>query len=62
MKVVLDHIAVCRSGSPITPFFADLKQDRPVEQMMAFAPRLAFWVMTFQDVLRLNAHFIQDRT
>ncbi|MCP3165317.1 hypothetical protein [Myxococcus qinghaiensis] len=60
MKAVLQHIAVCEERFASHPFFADLKQDRPIEQVMAFAPRLTFWVMTFQDVLRLNAHFIQD--
>lgn len=60
MKVVLEHIATRQEVFAAHPFFEDLKQDRPVEQIMAFAPRLAFWVMTFQDVLRLNAHFITD--
>lgn len=60
MKVVLEHIAARQAVFASHPFFEDLKQDRPVEQIMAFAPRLAFWVMTFQDVLRLNAHFITD--
>lgn len=60
MKVVLEHIAARQELFAAHPFFEDLKQDRPVEQIMAFAPRLAFWVMTFQDVLRLNAHFITD--
>ncbi|MCE9670795.1 hypothetical protein LY474_23595 [Myxococcus stipitatus] len=60
MKAVLQHIAVCEERFASHPFFSDLRQDRPLEQVMAFAPRLAFWVMTFQDVLRLNAHFVQD--
>jgi hypothetical protein len=60
MKVVLEYIARRQEVFAKHPFFEDLKQDRPVEQIMAFAPRLAFWVMTFQDVLRLNAHFIKD--
>jgi hypothetical protein len=60
MKAVLQHIAVCEARFASHPFFSDLKMDRPIEQVMAFAPRLTFWVMTFQDVLRLNAHFIQD--
>jgi hypothetical protein len=55
MKVVLEYIARRQEVFANHPFFEDLKQDRPVEQILAFAPRLAFWVMTFQDVLRLNA-------
>ncbi len=60
MKAVLQHIAECEARFASHPFFEDLRMDRPIEQVMAFAPRLTFWVMTFQDVLRLNAHFIQD--
>lgn len=60
MKVILEHIAARQEQFAEHPFFADLKLDRPIEQIMAFAPKLAFWVMTFQDVLRLNAHFIAD--
>jgi hypothetical protein len=60
MKVVLDYIARRQEAFANHPFFEELKQDRPVEHVLAFAPRMAFWVMTFQDVLRLNAHFIKD--
>ncbi|WP_223759082.1 hypothetical protein [Myxococcus sp. RHSTA-1-4] len=60
MKAVLQHIAVREARFASHPFFSDLRMDRPLEQVMAFAPRLTFWVMTFQDVLRLNAHFLQD--
>jgi hypothetical protein len=60
MKAVLQHIEACEARFASHPFFSDLRMDRPLEQVMAFAPRLTFWVMTFQDVLRLNAHFIQD--
>jgi hypothetical protein len=60
MKAVLQHIAACEARFASHPFFSDLRMDRPLEQVMAFAPRLTFWVMSFQDVLRLNAHFIQD--
>lgn len=60
MKAVLQHIAEREARFAEHPFFADLREDRPIDQVMAFAPRLTFWVMTFQDVLRLNAHFIED--
>ncbi|ADO68958.1 hypothetical protein [Stigmatella aurantiaca] len=60
MKVILEYIAARQHLFAEHPFFEDLKLDRPIEQIMAFAPKLAFWVMTFQDVLRLNAHFISD--
>lgn len=60
MKAVLEHIAARESRFSEHPFFDDLRQDRPIDQVMAFAPRLTFWVMAFQDVLRLNASFIRD--
>ncbi|HZI13709.1 MAG TPA: hypothetical protein VE153_25250 [Myxococcus sp.] len=60
MKAVLQHISQCEARFAAHPFFTELRQDRPIDQVMAFAPRLTFWVMVFQDVLRLNAHFIQD--
>ncbi|MCP3139641.1 hypothetical protein [Pyxidicoccus xibeiensis] len=60
MKAVLQHIETREAQFAAHPFFSDLRMDRPIEQVMAFAPRLTFWVMTFQDVLRLNAHFVQD--
>ncbi|WP_342376761.1 hypothetical protein NVS55_36075 [Myxococcus stipitatus] len=60
MKAVLQHIEAREKRFAAHPFFLELRQDRPLDQVMAFAPRLTFWVMSFQDVLRLNAHFIQD--
>ncbi|HEY0095942.1 MAG TPA: hypothetical protein VGB96_16555, partial [Archangium sp.] len=54
------HISVRQARFAEHPFFAELRPDRPLEQVLAFAPRLAFWVMSFQDVLRLNAQRVQD--
>ncbi|HLL01669.1 MAG TPA: hypothetical protein VK539_13860 [Myxococcaceae bacterium] len=62
MKVVLEHIAAKQEAFAKHPFFAELRMDRPIEQISAFAPRLAFWVMTFQDILRLNEQMVQDPT
>ncbi|HEX8826261.1 MAG TPA: hypothetical protein VF794_40525 [Archangium sp.] len=60
MKAVLQHISVRQSGFARHSFFDGLRQDQPLEQALAFAPRLAFWVMSFQEVLRLNAQRVQD--
>jgi hypothetical protein len=60
MRAVLQHISVRQARFAEHPFFAELRQDRPLEQVLAFAPRLAFWVMSFQDVLRLNAQRVRD--
>jgi DNA polymerase III psi subunit len=60
MKAVLQHISDRQARFAEHPFFEELRQERPLEQALAFAPRLAFWVMSFQDVLRLNAQRVQD--
>lgn len=60
MKAVLQHISDRQSRFAEHPFFDGFRQGRPLEQALAFAPRLAFWVMCFQDVLRLNAQRVED--
>jgi hypothetical protein len=60
MKVVLEHIEAKQASFAKHPFFAELRLDRPIEQIASFAPRLAFWVMSFQDILRLNEQMVQD--
>lgn len=60
MRDVLEHIEAKQADFAKHPFFAELRMDRPLEQIAAFAPRLAFWVMTFQDILRLNEQMVQD--
>jgi hypothetical protein len=60
MKAVLDHIAAKQAIFATHPFFAELKMDRPMEKIASFAPRIAFWVMSFQDILRLNEQMVQD--
>ncbi|HZH79552.1 MAG TPA: hypothetical protein VEY88_26255 [Archangium sp.] len=60
MKAVLQHISDCQARFAEHRFFDEFRQERPLEQALAFAPRLSFWVMCFQDVLRLNAQRVQD--
>jgi hypothetical protein len=61
MREVLQHIRVRQAHFAKHPLFdALLRTDLPLEQALAFAPRLAFWVMSFQDVLRLNANRVRD--
>jgi hypothetical protein len=60
MKAVLNHISDRQTRFAEHHVFDGLQQDGPLEQVLAFAPRLAFWVMSFQDVLRLNAQRMQD--
>ena len=54
MKAVLQHISDRQARFAEHPFFEQLREERPLEQALAFAPRLAFWVMSFQDVLLLT--------
>lgn len=61
MREVLQHIRARQVHFAKHPLFdALLRADLPLEQSLAFAPRLAFWVMSFQDVLRLNAQRVRD--
>jgi hypothetical protein len=60
MKAVLQHISDRQARFAAHPFFGELRQDKPLREALAFAPRLAFWVMSFQDVLRLNAQRVRD--
>ncbi|PTL75992.1 hypothetical protein DAT35_51615 [Vitiosangium sp. GDMCC 1.1324] len=57
---MLKHIRVRQSRFQAHPLFDELRPDRPLGEMLAFAPRLSFWVMCFQDVLRLNAQRVKD--
>jgi hypothetical protein len=60
MRAVLQHIRVRQSRFMAHPLFGELQPGRPLEEVLAFAPRLTFWVMCFQDVLRLNAQRVRD--
>lgn len=60
MRAVLQHIRVRQSRFLAHPLFGELRPGRPLDEVLAFAPRLSFWVMCFQDVLRLNAQRVQD--
>jgi hypothetical protein len=42
------------------PFFGQFHSEAPFDHVMGFAPKLAFWVMAFQDVLRLNESLVTD--
>src|SRR4051812_29198176 len=42
------------------PFFTQFDADAPFGSVMQFAPKLTFWAMAFQDVLRLNESLVSD--
>jgi hypothetical protein len=60
MKLVELHIARRQAEFARHPFFAQLGENPAPSDMRAFAPDLTFWVMTFQDILRLNARLTGD--
>jgi hypothetical protein len=57
MYVVKEYIAQQKQRLSEHKFFSQLQPDPVLDRAMAFAPALTFWIMTFQDVLRLNAKF-----
>lgn len=60
MQAVQQHLAECQAQFAQHPFFSYLAADADVADVMCFAPNLTFWVMTFQDVLRLNEGLVTD--
>lgn len=42
------------------PFFCQLNEDTTLEQFASMASHLSFWVMSFQDLLRLNEERINN--
>ena len=60
MKLIQLHIAHKQAEFTRHPFFAQLDSGVAFPEALSFAPGLTFWVMAFQDVLRLNERFTRD--
>lgn len=61
MEQLKTHIALRQSEFMNHEFFQILKEkSNSIEDVMGFAPYIAFWVMTFQDILRLNETQVTD--
>ena len=61
MKRILEHIAEREADFARHPFFARLERDQPFQELAPLATGLAFWVLTFHDLLHLlEAHASQD--
>jgi hypothetical protein len=60
MKLIQLHIARKQAEFTRHPFFAQLEAGMAFPEALSFAPGLTFWVMAFQDVLRLNERFTLD--
>jgi hypothetical protein len=60
MKTVQIHIEAKQKEFENHPFFDVLRQLKSLKEFDYFVPELTFWIMTFQDVLRLNEARITD--
>lgn len=60
MKTIQEHIAQKQAEFAKHPFFSYLENCASVEDFLQIAADLAFWVMVFQDVLRLNEERVKD--
>jgi hypothetical protein len=60
MKLVELHIANKQKDFSSHSFFEQVKGGVDFPQNLSFAPDLTFWVMAFQDILRLNARMTRD--
>ena len=60
MKLVEAHVTKKQEEFTKHAFFTDEQLGGGTRGMLAYAPDLTFWVMAFQDVLRLNAALTQD--
>ncbi len=60
MQTVHPHIKAQSLHLGEHPFFADLRPQADLRRALAFAPILIPWVMSFQDVIRINAALAVD--
>lgn len=60
MKVVREHIGANLEELVAHPFFTEMKPHPELARALAFAEVLAPWVMTFQDLTRINASRAED--
>src|SRR4029079_13090631 len=60
MKLVEAHVAKRQAEFSKQDFLADERLGGGVGGVLSFAPDLTFWVMAFQDILRLNASLTRD--
>src|SRR3954454_3162633 len=60
MKLVDAHVAKKQAEFANHAFFSQQRPGSGLWGALSFAPDLTFWVMAFQDVLRLNAALTRD--
>lgn len=62
MRTVNQHIEAQSRRLSVHPFFTDLRPQPSLQQALVFAPVLSPWVMSFQDVIRINADLAVEPT
>ena len=63
MQETLAAIEACSRRLEGHRFFQSLQRHEPdLRRAVAFAPAGTFWVMTFQDILRMNVDLARDPT
>jgi hypothetical protein len=60
MKLVEAHVAKKQAEFANHAFFSEQRMGSGLWGALSFAPDLTFWVMAFQDILRLNASLTRD--
>jgi hypothetical protein len=60
MRQTLAEIADAAERLRSHPFFSRLRPDADLRKMLAFAPSGTFWVMSFQDIIFMNAELTRD--
>src|SRR3954462_4462217 len=60
MKLVDAHVAKKQAEFANHAFFSQQRPGSGLWGALSFAPDLTFWVMAFQDILRLNASLTRD--
>ena len=61
MQLVELYLAQKQAQLVKHPFFLDLERNSTFPDALTFAPDLTFWVMAFQDILRLNTKRTRER-
>jgi hypothetical protein len=60
MKTIQTYIVSKQAEFAQHPFFARLAQHAPLAEVLPFAKSMSFWIMSFQDILRLNETHVTD--
>jgi hypothetical protein len=61
MQLVEIYLAQKQAQLVQHPFFLDLERNPTFPDALTFAPDLTFWVMAFQDILRLNTRRTREK-